>query len=211
MPPASCCVHQCCSQQRSRQTPRCSHHFCCGALGTQVQRQRQRHHTGGQHSGVRSWPGCGTAQARADFPLREQLLACHPPTTHPYLKMHLCSQQLLVELRVLQDVVAMANALGLQEVNCLESMGKTRTASKPPTSPACPEVPAPPRVQPAPLSQPQGGPSLSHRGQISAWVPSVCTAMNTERTRAPLSPVQGMHLPSPAPLPAPRRELLVPP
>lgn len=73
-------------------------------------------------------PGCSTAQARADFPPRQQLPGCHPPATHAYLKMHLCSQQLLVELRVLQDMVSMANALSLQEINCLENVRKPHTA-----------------------------------------------------------------------------------
>jgi len=146
-------------------------------------------------------PGCSAAQPRADFPLGQQLPGCHPPTAHPYLEMHLCSQQLLVELRILQDVVAMANALGLQEINCLESMGKPRTASKHELSSCLPRDPCPPRVQPAPVSQLQGDPSLSRWGQTSVWVPDICSVTHTERTRALLSPVQGMqgHFP-PLPL-----------
>lgn len=111
MPPASCCALQCSSQQRSQQTASCPHHFCSTWVSGRV-------------------PSCSTAQARAGFLLGQQLPGCHPPTTQPYLKMHLCSQQLLVELRVLQDMVAMANALSLQEINCLENTGKPRTASE---------------------------------------------------------------------------------
>lgn len=50
----------------------------------------------------------------------------HPASTagRPHLKVHLGSQQLLVELGVLQDVVAVADALSLQEIHCLESMGE---------------------------------------------------------------------------------------
>lgn len=88
-------------------------------------------------------PGCSTAQVRADFSLAQQLSGCHPPTTHPYLKMHLCSQQLLVELRVLQDMVAMANALSFQEINCLKNMGKPCTASEHQLSSCLPRDPCP--------------------------------------------------------------------
>lgn len=82
-------------------------------------------------------PGCSTAQVRACFALRQQLPGCHTPTTHPYLKMHLYFQQLLVELRVLQDMVSMANTLSLQGINCLESTGKALRASKHSSAPAC--------------------------------------------------------------------------
>lgn len=57
--------------------------------------------------------------------------------------MHLCSQQLLVELGVLQDMVAMANALGLQEINCLGTTGKAHTASKHQLGPHLPRDPRP--------------------------------------------------------------------
>lgn len=111
----------------------------------------------------------------------------------PYLKMHLCFQQLLVELRVLQDVVPMANTLGLQDINCLESTGKVLRASGT-AQPCLPRAPIPLQVQPHPRAAPAM--SLSSH-QIRAHVPRVHFAVGLGRTWMPQCPGQGPSQPVP--------------
>lgn len=139
MPPTSCCAHQCSLQHIPANSQACPQHFSCGALGIWVQHNITVHV-------VSTWvsapvPSCSTAQVRAGFPFRQQLPGCHTPTTRPYLKMHLYFQQLLVELRVLQDMVSVANALGLQDINCLESR---ENHSEPPSTAQPLPAPRPP-------------------------------------------------------------------
>lgn len=136
MPPTSRCAHQCSLQHIPANSQACPQHFSCGALGIWVQHNITVHV-------VSTWvsapvPSCSTAQVRAGFPLRQQLPGCHTPTTRPYLKMHLYFQQLLVELRVLQDMVSVANTLGLQDINCLESR---ENHSEPPSTQGAPALP----------------------------------------------------------------------
>lgn len=79
----------------------------------------------------------------------------HPASTagRPHLKVHLGSQQLLVELGVLQHVVAMADTLGLQEIHRLESTGEQ--LQPPSRGPA----PCPPPEHRNPSELPRGFPT----------------------------------------------------
>lgn len=138
--PTSCCAQQCSLQHIPANRQVCPQGFSCGALGIWVKHNITVHVVSTWVSGP--VPGCSTAQVRACFPLRQQLPGCLTPTTPPYLKMHLYFQQLLVELRVLHDMVSMANTLGLQDINCLESTGKPLRAPRHSSAPACPETPS---------------------------------------------------------------------
>lgn len=153
-------------------------------------------------------PGCSTARVRACFPLRQQLPGCHTPTTPPYLKMRLYFQQLLVELRVLHNMVSMANTLGLQDINCLESTGKALRASKHSPAPACPETPIPLQVQPSPPSWPLGCPFPAIRSDPCPCPQcSLCCGYGEDWDAS--VPSAG-HV-TPLSLPALSQELLVPP